>query len=124
MGGIAHAQLVSDMKPVLHIETRYFDIYAAESLREQASRLSSFADPTLLDIYDFRARARDLGMRRIPVLLSDRQYSLNGFSTLYFLLIVLCFSLASADPRSQLASFNDELYSVFLHELCALCDTQ
>jgi len=117
MGGLAHAQLVSDMKPVLHIETQYFDIYATESLKEQASRLSSFADQTYFDIYEFLGlEPRDLGMRRIPVLLSDRQYSLNGFSTLIPSNRIVLF-LASADPRSQLASFNDELYSVFLHEL-------
>ena len=109
-----HAQLIPSMEPVLHLKTDSFDIYSPKSLEAEAKRLASFADKTYGELCDFLGL--ELRTERIPVLLSDLQYSLNGFSTLYpSNRIVLL--LASADPRSQLATLEDELYSVFLHEL-------
>ncbi len=109
-----HAQLIPSMEPVLHLRTNSFDIYSPKSLEVEAERLASFADKTYGELCEFLGL--ELRTEHIPVLLSDLQYSLNGFSTLYpSNRIVLL--LASADPRSQLATLEDELYSVFLHEL-------
>lgn len=112
--GTAYAQFLGSLEPVLHVRTDFFDIYAPRSLESQAMRLSSFADRTYVMLCEFfGVKAPD---KRIPVLLSDTQYSLNGYTTLYpsNRIVIL---LASADPRSQLATMQDELSSVFLHEL-------
>jgi hypothetical protein len=109
-----HAQLLGSLQPLLHFRTHSFDIYAPPGLESQAVRLSGFADQTyamLCGFFGVKASTR-----RIPVLLSDIQYSLNGYTTLYPSNRIVLF-LASADPRSQLATMQDELYSVFLHEL-------
>jgi hypothetical protein len=117
LGGISgrvQAQLLGSLEPVLHFQTESFDIYAPPNMEPEAERLAGFADKTyamLCEFFGVKASAR-----RIPVLLSDIEYSLNGYTTLYpSNRIVLL--LASADPRSQLATMQDELYSVFLHEL-------
>jgi hypothetical protein len=112
--GAAYAQLLGSLEPVLHVQTDFFDIYAPQSLESQAVRLSGFADQTYAMLCEFFGmKAPD---KHIPVLLSDIQYSLNGYTTLYpsNRIVIL---LASADPRSQLATMQDELSSVFLHEL-------
>ncbi len=112
--GPAYAQLLGSLKPVLHVRTDSFDIYAPPSLEPQAMRLSGFADQTYAMLCEFfGVKAPD---KRIPVLLSNIQYSLSGYTTLYpsNRIVIL---LASADPRSQLATMQDELSSVFLHEL-------
>ena len=108
------AQLLPSIKPVLHFRTDCFDIYAPQSLEADAKRLAGFADNTYGELCEFLGLG--LETKRIPVLLSDIEYSLNGFSTLFpSNRIVLL--LSAADPRDQLATFEDELYSVFLHEL-------
>jgi hypothetical protein len=113
VGGISgrvQAQLLGSLEPVLHFQTESFDIYAPPNMEPEAERLAGFADKTYVDaLRVFRSEA---SARRIPVLLSDIEYSLNGYTTLYpSNRIVLL--LASADPRSQLATMQDELYSVF-----------
>ena len=112
--GRVQAQLLDSLQPVLHFRTDSFDIYAPPNLESQAVRLSGFADQTYAMLCEFFGVKASAG--RIPVLLSDIQYSLNGYTTLYpsNRIVIL---LASADPRSQLATMQDELYSVFLHEL-------
>jgi len=112
--GRVQAQLLDSLQPVLHFQTDSFDIYAPPNLESQAVRLSGFADQTYGMLCEFFGEKASAG--RIPVLLSDIQYSLNGYTTLYpsNRIVIL---LASADPRSQLATMQDELYSVFLHEL-------
>ncbi len=110
----AYAQLLGSLEPVLHVRTDFFDIYAPPSLEFQAMRLSGFADRTYAMLCEFfGVKVLD---KRTPVLLTDIQYSLNGYTTLYpsNRIVIL---LASADPRSQLAMMRDELSSVFLHEL-------
>lgn len=111
---MAHAQLVRSLEPLELVSTKAFDIYAPEALWQQALRLSDFADDTYATLLDFFGLSPM--KRRIPVLLTDYQTSLNGFSTLYPSNRIVIF-LASADPRSQLATLEDELRSVFLHEL-------
>ena len=110
----AHGQLLHTLEPLVLIPTKAFDIYAPKTLRHQASRLSNFADDTYATLLDFFGVSPMKG--RIPVLLTDYQTSLNGFATLYPSNKIVIF-LASADPRSQLATLEDELRSVFLHEL-------
>jgi len=112
--GRVQAQLLDSLQPVLHFQTDSFDIYAPPNQESQAVRLSGFADQTYGMLCEFFGVKASAG--RIPVLLSDIQYSLNGYTTLYpsNRIVIL---LASADPRSQLATMQDELYSVFLHEL-------
>lgn len=112
--GRVQAQLLGSLQPVLHFRTDSFDIYAPPNLESQAVRLSGFADRTYAMLCGFFGVKASAG--RIPVLLSDIQYSLNGYTTLYPSNRIVIF-LASADPRSQLATMQDELYSVFLHEL-------
>lgn len=110
----AQAQLLSSLEPVMHFQTEAFDIYAPATMEAQAQSLAGFADKTYTMLREFFGV--EAATVRIPVLLSDSQHSLNGYFTLYpSNRIVLL--LASADPRSQLASMQDELYSVFLHEL-------
>lgn len=110
----AHGQLVDSLQSFIGLQTTYFDIYAPSRLESEALRLSTFADGTYTMLTDFFAAAPT--KRRIPILIIDSGYSLNGFTTLYPSQKIVIF-LASADPRSQLATLQDELYSVFLHEL-------
>jgi hypothetical protein len=111
---LAAAQEISNLKPLLHVQTRWFDIYAPHELEAQAWRLSSFADNTYSKLNGFFDTQPS--RHRIPVLISDIAHSLNGYSTLLPSNRIVIF-LASADPRGQLASMADELESVFLHEL-------
>lgn len=110
----AYAQLLPSLEPLISLKTDAFEIYAPRDLEAQAARLSTFADESYARLRDFFGTPKMV--RRIPVLLTDTQHSLNGFSTLYpsNRIVIL---LSSADPRSQLASLDDELRSVFLHEL-------
>lgn len=109
-----HAQLLRSLEPLVRVQTEAFEIYAPSRLEAQAVRLSTFADQTYAMLCDFFGTSPTKW--HIPVLVTDYQYSLNGFSTLYpsNRIVIL---LASADPRSQLATLGDELRSVFLHEL-------
>jgi len=108
------AQAISNLEPLLHVQTRWFDIYAPHELEAQAWRLSSFADSIYSKLNEFFNT--QASKHRIPVLITNIEHSLNGYSTLLPSNRIVIF-LASADPRSQLASMADELESVFLHEL-------
>ncbi len=108
------AQLVPTLEPLYRIQTKAFDIYAPRSLGPQALRLSTLADETYAELLDFFGV--NAAKFRIPVLLTDYENALNGFTTLYPSNRIVIF-LAAADPRSQLATLDDELRSVFLHEL-------
>ncbi len=110
----ANAQLMGSFERLIHINTENFDIYAPRGLATQAQRLAGFADGTYAMLCEFFGSEKSRA--RIPVLVTDYQYSLNAFTTLYPSNRIVIF-LASADPRSQLATLQDELYSVFLHEL-------
>ncbi|MCX7774870.1 MAG: hypothetical protein N2067_02075 [Spirochaetaceae bacterium] len=111
---ISEAQEISGLQPVLEYRTRFFSLYYPRHLQPQAARLATFADAmaeTLSEAFDLAPETQ-----RVPVLLTDRTFGLNGYSTTYpSRRIVL--KLDAATPDDQLASFGDELAAVFLHEL-------
>jgi hypothetical protein len=110
----AQSQAVRGLAALGHLRTEFFDIYHASSLGKEALDLATYADPVCRQI------ASILGMEppsgRIPVLLSDTSASLNGYSSSYPSNRIVIF-LAAAEPGGELASFQDELKSVFIHEL-------
>lgn len=110
----ASAQLLANLEPVMRLDTQWFEIHAPERLEPQARRLSSFADSDAQLLFDFLGL--DPPQRRIPVLITDTEASLNGFSTVFPSNRIVIF-IAAADPRGQLATMVDELRSVFFHEL-------
>lgn len=98
----------------MRLDTQCFELYAPVRLEPQAWRLSSFADADAQHLFDFLGLAPP--RRRIPVLITDTESSLNGFSTVFPSNRIVIF-IAGADPRGQLATMADELRSVFFHEL-------
>ena len=107
-------QAIRSFSSVGHLRTASFDIFYAESLSSQAYRLASFADACLADLEGFFGFA-PIG-RRIPVLLSDIQGDLNGYSIPYPANRIVIY-LNGAGTGGELSSLEDELYSVFIHEL-------
>ena len=110
----AGGQAIRSFSSVGHLKTDSFDIFYAESLSNQAYRLASFADACLGDLEGFFGFA-PIG-RRIPVLLSDIQGDLNGYSIPYPANRIVMY-LNGARTGGELSSLEDELYSVFIHEL-------
>lgn len=113
-GSIASAQAVRSLDRVEHLRTAHFDIYCPASLASQGRRLAGFADEVLSDLDGFFGV--EPPARRIPVLLSNTELSLNGYFSPYPSNRIVLY-LEGADPVGQLASLGDELRSVFLHEL-------
>ncbi len=116
-------QAVSSLSKVQHLRTEAFDIYFPESLAAQGVRLSGFADEVLADLEGFFANSasaspsvRPFGGKRIPVLLCDVEYSLNGYFTPYSSNRIVIYPKA-AGVSGQSTSLEDELQSVFIHEL-------
>jgi hypothetical protein len=119
----AGCQAVASLSKVQHLRTDSFDIYFPDSLAAQGLRLAGFADDVLSDLKSFFGMSSSLGSsgwpfaeKRIPVLLSDVEYSLNGYFTPYSSNRIVIYPKA-AGPTGELASFEDELRSVFIHEL-------
>lgn len=124
--GRAEGQAVRSFSRVEHIRTDSFDIYFPPSLDEQGQRLAAFADKTLADLLEFlgaAAGSKDSAASgiafpsgRIAVLLSDVEPDLNAYSTAYPSNRIV-FYVSSAGLSGELASLEDELRSVFIHEL-------
>lgn len=97
-----------------HLRTQRFDIFYAPSLAAEALRLAGFADEVL------RRQEQLLGIKaswkRLPVLISDREYYLNGYFTA-FPSNRISIQLAKARVSSELSSLADELKTIFVHEL-------
>ena len=113
------SQDIDGFKAVGHLQTRRFDIYYAQALKPQAERLTRFADVTLDELVKFFGTETETMPRfntRIPVLLSDRSPYLNGYSVPYPSNRIVIY-LAKDGITNELASLDDELYYVFLHEL-------
>ena len=107
-------QAIRSFSSVGHLRTDSFDIFYAESLSSQAYRLASFADACLEDLEGFFG-FEPVG-KRIPLLLSDIQGDLNGYSIPYPANRIVIY-LNGAGTGGELSSLEDELYSVFIHEL-------
>ena len=114
-GGGASAQVVEPGRKLFVLSTDRFDLYYPAELGAEADRLASFADATYARL---AARFPDGASRggRIPVLLADGYADLDGSFTPYPSDRITI--LASPAPlSSELGSFDDELRSVFAHEL-------
>ncbi len=107
-------QAVRGFSSLGHLRTEFFDIYHAASLEKEGFDLASYADRICRQVASILGT--EPPSRRLPVLLSDTQASLNGYSSSYPSNRIVIF-LASAEPEGELASFQDELKSVFIHEL-------
>jgi len=110
----AGSQAVSSLSRVEHIRTGAFDIYYPPSLAEEGKKLSTFADETLAELEAFFHT--EVPGARIPILLSDSELDLNGYASPYPSNRIVIY-LRGAGIGGQLASFADELRSVFMHEL-------
>lgn len=113
------SQDIDGLEAVGHLQTQRFDIYYAQALKPQAERLTGFADVTLDELVKFFGTETETMPRfnaRIPVLLSDRSPYLNGYSIPYPSNRIVIY-LAKDGITNELASLDDELYYVFLHEL-------
>lgn len=111
---LASAQAVRNLDTLGRFSTSRFEIYYPQSLSDEAVRLAGFADRTLAELESFFGAAAE--RRKIPVLLSDTRMDLNGYSTTFpsNRIVIFC---AEPDIASGLASLDDPLYLVFLHEL-------
>ncbi len=124
--GRAEGQAVRSFSLMEHIRTDSFDIYFPPSLEAQGQRLAAFADETMADLLGFfgataggknsAASGISFPSGRIAVLLSDVEPDLNGYSTAYPSNRIVLY-VSSAGPSGELASLEDELRSVFIHEL-------
>jgi hypothetical protein len=132
----ASSQAVVDLRPVQGLRTERFDIYFPESLEAEGRRLASFADSVYADLEAYFSPAPagadgaagrsaapawkiDVPGGRIPVLLSEASYDLNGYYTAYPSNRIVIYA-KGAGARGSLASMDDELRSVFVHELTHL----
>ncbi len=113
-GSPGFSQSLRSWEKAGHLRTQRFDIFYAPSLAEEAQRLASFADEALL------RQEQILGIKapwkRLPVLLSDREYYLNGYFTA-FPSNRISIQLAKAKISDELSSLADELKTLFVHEL-------
>ncbi|HCO48408.1 MAG TPA: hypothetical protein DIT55_02810, partial [Spirochaetaceae bacterium] len=107
----AGCQAVSSLSRVRHLRTEAFDIYFPDSLAGYGYRLAGFADDVLADLESFfgnpssgKSSVQPFGGKRIPVLLSDVEYSLNGYFTPYSSNRIVIYPKA-AGPTGELASF-------------------
>ncbi|MBN1243894.1 MAG: hypothetical protein JXA15_14425 [Spirochaetales bacterium] len=116
----ARADLYAPNRPLLEIRTERFSIAFPAELETTALRLAGFADDVWeevaakLDPSATGAVPRDAG--RVPVLLTPDSDLLNGYraGSPYGRIVLYA---APAELDSTLGSFDDELRSVFLHEL-------
>lgn len=117
--GVCPAQNMRALDSAQHLRTKSFDIYYPSGLEGQARRLAGFADTMFEELTAFFGAAphgAGKGGDRIPVLLSDRSPYLNGYSIPYPSNRIVLY-LAQDGMTNELASLDDELYYVFLHEL-------
>ncbi len=126
----AESQAVRDLGAVRGLRTERFDIYFPASLEAEGSRLAAFADAVYADLEAYFSPAAgggalaaawkiDVPGGRIPVLLSEASYDLNGYYTAYPSNRIVIYA-KGAGPSGSLASMDDELRSVFVHELTHL----
>ncbi|MCE1197183.1 hypothetical protein LWX53_11885, partial [bacterium] len=127
----AQGQAALGLRALRGLRTERFDIYFPPSLEAEGRRLASFADAVYADLEAFFSPAAggsgsgspawkiDIPGGRIPVLLSEASYSLNGYFTAYPSNRIVIYA-KGADPRDSLTSMDDELRSVFVHELTHL----
>lgn len=126
----AASQAVPGLRAVQGLRTERFDIYYPASLEAEGRRLAGFADAVYADLEAFFSPAAnnaaapaawkiDVPGGRIPVLLSEASYDLNGYYTAYPSNRIVIYA-KSAGARGSLASMDDELRSVFVHELTHL----
>jgi hypothetical protein len=137
----AQSQAVQGLRSVQGLRTERFDIYYPASLEAEGRRLAGFADAVYADLEAFFSPAAagagggtgsgtgssgaapawkiDVPGGRIPVLLSEASYDLNGYYTAYPSNRIVIYA-KSAGARGSLASMDDELRSVFVHELTHL----
>lgn len=138
----ARSQAVWDLGAVQGLRTGRFDIYYPASLEAEARRLASFVDAVYADLEAFFSPAAadaastaggsatggrgaasdwkiDVPGGRIPVLLSEESYDLNGYYTAYPSNRIVIYA-KSAGAAGSLTSMDDELRSVFVHELTHL----
>ncbi|MDX9826144.1 MAG: hypothetical protein RBT73_00185 [Spirochaetia bacterium] len=113
-GPSVFAQTLGSFEKAGHLRTERFDIFYAPALAEEAVRLAGFADAVL------QRQESLLGIKapwkRLPVLLSDRSPSLNGYFTA-FPSNRISIQLAKAKVSDELSSLADELKTIFIHEL-------
>lgn len=111
---IAGAQAIKGLDSIYRLSTSRFEIYYPRSLANEAERIAGFADSTLTELESLFGEIADT--RKIPMLLSDASMDLNGYSTTFpsNRIVIFC---AEPDIESGLASLDDPLYLVFLHEL-------
>jgi hypothetical protein len=114
LGVRSWGQAIRGLEPTGFIGTSHFEIFYSRGLEKEASRLAGFADSTLARIEAIFGDIPFSG--RIPVLLTDIQPELNGYSTSYPSNRIVLY-LAEPDLRDALATFDDELKLVFTHEL-------
>lgn len=110
----AESQAVRSLSTVEHIRTEAFDIYFPPSLADHGERLASFADEVLADLEGLLDIDAPGG--RIPVLLSDAELDMNGYSISYPSNRIVIY-LGGAGTDGELVSLGDELRDVFIHEL-------
>jgi hypothetical protein len=113
-GSPGYGQSLSSWEKAGHLRTQRFDIFYAPSLVQEAERLAGFADDVLArqeQILNIKAT-----WKRLPVLLSDREYYLNGYFTA-FPSNRISIQLAKAKISNELSSLADELQTIFVHEL-------
>jgi hypothetical protein len=145
----AVSQAVTGLGAVQGLRTERFDIYFPASLEAEGRRLASFADSVYADLEAYFSPAEsgatgagnagaagdadaakagpaaapawkiDVPGGRIPVLLSEASYDLNGYYTAYPSNRIVIYA-KGAGARGSLASMDDELRSVFVHELTHL----
>jgi hypothetical protein len=110
----ALAQALRSWEKAGHIRTGRFDIFYSSSLAREAERLSGLADQIL------ERQESILGIKapwmRLPVLLSDRSASLDGYFTA-FPSNRISIQLAKAKVSDEFSSYADEVETVFIHEL-------
>jgi len=113
LAGFVGGQDLGPGRRLERISTKYFDIFFPATLQQEARRLSSFADELRDEL------AASLGIetpRRFPVLMTDEYEILNGS---YTPMPSERITLYAAPTRidSNLGPFDDDLRSLFLHEL-------
>ena len=100
-------------RPLLTIETVWFDLVFPQESASAARYLASFAD----DMYkEIAALLGTTPRHRIPVIISPDHEWINGYFTNYPYLRIVLYQ-AAIDMNSSLGVFQDDLRSLFMHEL-------
>ena len=100
-------------RPLYTLETIWFDLIFPEESASAARYLASFADELYLEVTTLLGTTPH---HRLPVVITPDHEWISGYFTNYPYLRIVLYQ-AAIDPNSTIGNFQDDLRSLFMHEL-------